>query len=174
MAQWSERLAAWEAKRGCANSAISANSPPFGTNGTNGTASPGPDVSRFDEVAGAQEFDHRQPRDVAEAVASLRLMPAPDGMSPDRWSQLVADADWFASHHWAAARAMGWTVREVFGVSPGFARRVDLDGLVTFLRGRDVGSITADAIDVVSGGEVLRFRRGRGAGAVPMWEATGG
>ena len=128
----------------------------------------------FDELAGALEFDHRQPRDVAEAVASLSVMPAPDNVDAGRWRELIADAGRFASAHWAEAEAKGWTVRRIFGVAPGFARTVDRDGLVCFLRGREVGAITAEYIEIAGDNGPLRFPRREGSGAVPLWSAAHG
>jgi hypothetical protein len=179
MGRWTERLAAQTASGGCANSAISANSPfseANGTNGTNGKVSPTPcEQVAFDEVAAALEYDHHQPRNVAEAVASLTVMPPPDGMAPERWRQLVEDAGRFASTRWAEAQAKGWSVLEIFGCSPGFARRLDRDGLVMLLYGRPVGSITPEYIEIVaSGRDVLRFPRGKGVGATAIWNTSGG
>ncbi len=169
MGRWTERAAA----RGFVNSAISAVSPPIGTNGTNGTGGPSEaEQVRFDEAAGALEYDHRQPRAVAEAVASLSVMRRPDSLSAERWRQLVADAGRFMSTRWAEAETAGWSVLDIFGVSPGFARRLDRDGLVSLLYGREVGAITADHIEILTGGDVLRFRKRGGAGAVPMWEGA--
>lgn len=60
----------------------------------------------------------------------------------------------------------------MFGVSPGFARRLDRDGLVSLLYGREVGAITPEHIEIMAGADVTRYRKRQGAGAVPMWEAA--
>jgi hypothetical protein len=78
--------------------------------------------------------------------AALRSK-CPELIEPDRWQQAVKDADNFLATWGGQAHALGWTVRELFGLhpvpecpAPTFSRlsRYDETGLIWPLRGRPV------------------------------------
>jgi hypothetical protein len=89
----------------------------------------------------------------------------PDYVDPDRWRQAILDAETFLAKWGLQAEALGWTVRELFGLHPvpaqpaaTFCRlsRYDATGLIWLLRGRAAVALTdaAAAIGTPSGGTV--------------------
>jgi hypothetical protein len=123
------------------------------------------------------------PRDgtdeTSPAVASWRehldrLDPEfpPDAIQPCRWWQMIDDAGRFLRVWGEQAAGFGWSDLDLFGVSPGFARRLDRDGLLYALEGRVVLAMTADAATIDSrGGKSTRHYRRDRPGAVPWWQA---
>lgn len=82
----------------CANSAISADSPPIGTNGTNGTAP--------------------LPAAIVMGVRRLKAMKCPRSLPSRLWPVFVADVVWLVDYGIAAdAIDQGWTPLDLFGVS---------------------------------------------------------
>jgi len=108
----------------------------------------------------------------AEELARLIAMPRPQAVRSDRWDQMRCDAITFTDKWGATALALGWDALALFGCSPGFARRLDRDGLLWFLEGRAVTDLLPDAagIGTPSGGR-LAYRRGRRDGAALPWKA---
>jgi len=90
----------------CANSAISADSPPIGTNGTNGRGQ-APTGERAKELIA-----------ILDGVDRLKAIKLPRGIPPTVWRTYVTDARWIA-HHGVAAEALsqGWSMLDLFGVS---------------------------------------------------------
>jgi hypothetical protein len=96
-------------------------------------------------------------------------------LSPDRWRQLIDDAERFLSGWGNQAAALGWSTIDLFGCSPGFARRLDRDGLVTGLEGRVVTMMTDSHAMIDAGdGKLWRHERRDRPGAVTWWTATHG
>src|SRR3546814_521445 len=75
-------------------------------------------------------------------IAALDRATPPPPMSLQRWHELLADADTFLRQWGQQALDLGWEPIELFGCSPGFARRLDRDDLVMLLRGRPVVAMT--------------------------------
>jgi hypothetical protein len=107
-----------------------------------------------------------------EQLAALDPARPPLPLSPDRWRQIIDDADRFLTQWGGPAAALGWTELELFGVSPGFTRRLDRDGLLYALAGRSVVAMTAEAATIdAGGGKVTRYYRMDRSGAVTWWTA---
>lgn len=106
------------------------------------------------------------------AFAPLFHAPPPPGLSEPRWRELVADAARLAGEWSEVAHERGWSRLDLFGCSPGFARRLDRDGLAMLLGGRAVVAMTADAATIANprGAPNVFHRRGA-PGAVPIWQA---
>jgi hypothetical protein len=50
-------------------------------------------------------------------LAALDTSRPPDGIEPDRWPMVLADAQWIARTHGDNAAAFGWTASDLFGLS---------------------------------------------------------
>ena len=75
----------------------------------------------FEERAALIEYGAGVPREWAEGYARLLCLPFPTEITPERWKQIIDDGGYFIDR-WAVMDAqLGWTTREVFGISP--ARR---------------------------------------------------
>ena len=162
MGRWADRAAELSAKYRqstddassaiCAERADPTPSPPAtGTNGAIGTAS----------------------RPFAVELAQLAAMTCPLPIQLARWERMRRDAVAFTDRWGGTAEALGWSGLAVFGCSPGFARRLDRDGLLWLLEGRAVIEVTLDTAVIanVSGGR-LTYRRALQSGdAVLPWEA---
>jgi hypothetical protein len=110
-----------------------------------------------------------------DALASLDPDDAPACIRPDRWRRLLLDADAFLTDWGNQAAALGWSTIDLFGCSPGFARRLDRDGLVTGLEGRVVTMMTDTHAMIDAGdGKLWRHERRDRPGAVTWWSATHG
>lgn len=98
----------------------------------------------------------------ADGVARLSIMAAPSDVPPRRWSQFVADCHAFIATEWAAlASAHGWTALDLFGCDQTAPyARVGRLGLLWFLNGQRLASLTADCAVIVTGtGARLTYRR---------------
>ena len=113
-------------------------------------------------------------RPFAPELARLVGMARPLALHPARWDQVSRDAVAFTDRWGGTAAALGWSALALLGCSPGFARRLDRDGLLWLLEGRAVVELRADAavIATPSGGRLSYYRRDR-AGAVLPWDAGG-
>lgn len=102
----------------------------------------------------------------------LRQRPAPIGMGEARWRELVADALRLAADWGGQADALGWSALDLFGCSPGFALRLDRDGVAMLLRSRVVVALDAAAATIANpSGAPNVYRRRAKPGAVPIWQA---
>ena len=96
-------------------------------------------------------------------------------MGEVRWRELAGDALRLANDCGGRADALGWSVLDLFGCSPGFARRLDRDGVAVLLDGRAVLALTAEAATIGSPrGPPDVCRRRDKPGAVPIWRAMEG
>ncbi|MEY9180380.1 hypothetical protein ABIG06_002302 [Bradyrhizobium sp. USDA 326] len=124
-------------------------------------------TTHFEEGRKAQIFED----DTAgwhAILQELKRMQAPEWAGPDRWSQVVEDADSFLSNWDRAACDLGWTALDLFGVhavAPGC--RYDLMGLATLLGGGTVFALSEQtaAFRRLSG-STLTYRRKPMSGAV--------
>jgi hypothetical protein len=98
----------------------------------------------------------------------------------DRWQQAVRDADCFLSKWAAQAQALGWTVRELFGLhpvsehpAPTFRRlsRYDSTGLIWLLQGRPVIALTETGAAIQSAGAVVMYRKHRKPALGPLGDS---
>jgi hypothetical protein len=89
-------------------------------------------------------------------------------LPPPRWSELVSDAEIFLAGWGNAARQLGWTALDLFGIhlsAP--AARVGCWGLILFLQGGDVVALTDSAATIRRrSGAILTYRRTDRSGAV--------
>jgi len=93
----------------------------------------------------------------------------PDHVEPDRWQQAVEDGHRFLAQWGEQAEALGWTVRDLFGLAPvpdkpaaNYRRlsRYDETGLIWLLRSRPVVALTADTAAIQSpSGNVTVYRK---------------
>jgi hypothetical protein len=95
----------------------------------------------------------------------------------DRWQQAVRDADCFLPKWGAQAHALGWTVRELFGLhpvaerpAPTFRRlsRYDSTGLIWLLQGRPVIALTETEAAIQSAGAVVVYCKRRNPAYGPL------
>lgn len=134
-----------------------------------------PENEEFEERAAIIEFGVGVPREWAEGFALLCTMPRhPDYRNHD-WQQLIDDAGYFLDQWAVQIAALGWSVQEVFGVSPGKPYdRLDMHGLVPALCGKVVVAVSADSVTVQtkSGARQRIFRHSddQRPGRVPLWE----
>jgi hypothetical protein len=151
----------------CANSAVSANSNPIGTNDANGTPPPlsptgdgaGLDAAEIEERAAIVAVDGDVPALFAEPFALLQ-QACPKGVPIQRWQTLVNDAGVFLDSWGHHAAALGWGSEDLFGrhqTKP--MLRHDATGLCWATNGQHVVALTGTAAKL-SGGFVHRIRMG--------------
>lgn len=158
MASWRDYAARQGPEaEGCANRAISAESPalagpgaPIGTIGTNGTG---------------------LPADIATGLKRLGVMGVPRGADPRAWALAVKDAGRLVDQGFAAqALGLGWSALDLFGGQVDKAGDPHADGLATWLQGRRVVALTdAHAIATDANSRRHFFNRSRSPGAVLLW-----
>lgn len=113
------------------------------------------------------------PAEWAVEIADLHLVDPPARISAERWRRLISDAERLLRDWAAPAVALGWSTIDLFGCSPGFARRLDRDGLAMLLEGRPVLAITAQTATIGNrSGSVNTYRRAVKPGAIPIWQAA--
>ena len=121
---------------------------PKGTKGANGTKG-------IRQKQSDSPFDGL-PRYWVKAFAALAATPCPSYVAPERWQQLLADADQL--RRWAPMlAAMGWTLPDVLGRA-----RIDHMSLVWLMQGQRVCAVTSIAT-VLRGTDGLTtyiYRRG--------------
>ncbi len=135
------------------------------------------DTGDYDERAAIIEYGAGVPREWAEGFARLCTMPRHPDFTETAWQQLIDDAGCFLDRWAAQVAAMNWTVEEVFGVHRDKPNtRLDLQGLVLCLRGREVVAISADSatIQTDSGTRQRIFRRAdeQSLDRVTVWELS--
>lgn len=112
-------------------------------------AAPDLNSTEFEERAAIIEYDGEIPREWAEGLARLCVMPCPEGINGTRWRQVVNNAGRFTDHWATKASALGWTALDIFGVDrhkPEVA--VHTAGLIWLLRDKRIVAIAADAVIV--------------------------
>lgn len=105
-------------------------------------------------------------------VETLMASRPPANFTPQAWKILVADAQMLLRTWGKDFADLGWTTLEVFGVNRSPAhRRLDIPGVLTFLRGNMVEAIDRDtALIRVNANDTHTFhRRMVAAGGVPVW-----
>lgn len=118
------------------------------------------------------------PADWREGLDVLARMQAPERFGEPQWKRLVADALSLGDRWGERAHVLGWTTLDLFGCSPGFARRLDRDGLAMLLRDRPIVALDEATATIENAGRArTRFYRlpcpgaRRPAGAVAIWQA---
>ena len=111
------------------------------------------------------------PKPVTDGLQRLRSMPAPRGVSPAVWAEVVADALSLARDGWAAkAIALGWSPLDLFGVVPDSLGDPADDGLAVWLGGRRLIALCGTyAVVKDDGGGRSYFNRRQAEGAVLLW-----
>jgi hypothetical protein len=112
-------------------------------------------------------------------VAALRS-ECPELVDAVRWQQAVQDADCFLAKWGKQAHALGWTVRELFGLHPVPARpapnfqrlsRYDHTGLIWLLNGRPVVAMTETEAAIQGASAVLMYRKHRKPALGPLGDS---
>jgi len=81
-----------------------------------------------------------------EGVARMQQMRVPPAFGKAEWVLFIDDCRAFLAEWIDEAMTIGWTANELFGwPSSPYARRLDLRGLVTLLRGRRVAALNSRA-----------------------------
>jgi hypothetical protein len=106
-------------------------------------------------------------------LAELERQNCPDWLPPDRWNEVLSDAEIFLSRWGSAAHSLGWTALDLFGVHPTApAVRFDVMGLMLLTQGGAVVALTADAATVRRGSSAaLSYQRPAQSGAVLISKA---
>ena len=163
MGKWLDLAARLEEEAGaCANSADSAISPPMRPNGTNdpigrASATPRPQLQG---VAGGW----------ANLIGACDVNHCPSSIQPQRWREILADADAFLQQWGEQAAAFGWTDMDLFSVPPG-PERWGRGGLIIALGGRPVIAITEQTATIPNqSGPPHRYQRREKFGAVMLWD----
>jgi hypothetical protein len=101
-------------------------------------------------------------------LAELEGKNCPERISPDRWQEVISDAEIFLSRWGSAAHSLGWTALDLFGVHPSApAARFDVMGLLLLVQGGAVVALTADAATIRrKTGALLSCRRPVAPGAI--------
>jgi hypothetical protein len=126
------------------------------------------DSETLAERAAIIEEGANVPREWAEGFARLEAMRAPAGTAPATWLAIVTAAGRFIDKWGAHAAALGWTVGELFGLDPNAS--LNRRGAAFLLADGEVAAVTAEAITLHRGGDVLRVYR-RVRQNTPAWEA---
>jgi hypothetical protein len=122
-------------------------------------------VGHYENHGTALGTDAGQP--YGNVLAALRS-DCPQLIETDRWQQAIQDADCFLRKWGAQAHALGWTVRELFGLHPVPAHprpsyhrlsRYDATGLIWLLQGRPVIALTETEAAIQSAGAVVMYRK---------------
>lgn len=112
------------------------------------------------------------PTEWIEGLIGLEHCAAPPHLGELRWAEIVHDADYMAREWGAKAHELGWTTNELFGCAPGFARRVDCDGMAMLLTSRKVPDLDREVIWIANRlGPPHRFRKKAAPEARPIWRA---
>lgn len=114
---------------------------------------------------------HVLPADWRDGLARLRHGPPPPGYGEAAWARLADEAARLGEQWGGRAVAAGWGALDLFGCSPGFARRLDRDGLAMLLDGRPVLALNSGTATIGNRtGAPNVYRRRVKPGAVLMWE----
>jgi hypothetical protein len=70
----------------------------------------------IEERAAIIQYDGEIPKEWAEGLARLRVMPCPEGVNETRWRQAVDNAGLFADQWAANANSLGWDTHDIYGV----------------------------------------------------------
>jgi hypothetical protein len=105
----------------------------------------------------------------------------PEQVNPDDWQTAVADAQTFIARWGKQAEKLGWTVKDLFGLSPippkphpTFRRlsRYDATGLIWLLHGRPVVALTVESAAIESRtGAVTLYRKNNKPGYGPVGDS---
>ena len=129
----------------------------------------------IDERAAICEYDGGLPREWAEGVARLHIMPRPPNVPIRRWDQFIDDAARFADRWGAKAAALGWEPVDLWGCHPDQPyQRFDALGLVWLLNGNGLAALSPDAATIRTRTGALQTYRRRAVppGTVLAWELT--
>lgn len=163
MGKWLDLAARLEEEAGaCANSVDSAISPQLRPTGTNDTIGTAPTQSRPPLQGLAGDWSLRLGSCVGDRC--------PPSLQPQRWREILADADAFLLRWGEQAAAFGWTDMDLFSVPPG-PERWGRGGLIMVLAGRPVIAITEQTATIPNqSGPPHRYQRREKYGAVMLWD----
>jgi hypothetical protein len=116
----------------------------------------------------------------AAPLAALRGR-CPDHVEPDRWHRAVTDGERFLLQWAQQSQALGWTVRDLFGLHkppeqphPSYRRlsRYDATGLIWLLEGREVIALTPETAAIQSpSGTVTVYRKANKPALGPLGDS---
>jgi len=114
----------------------------------------------------------RLPDQLADGLHRLQSMPAPRGVNPAAWAEVVADAVRLVSEGWAAqALALGWAELDLFGAATDPKGDPSADGLAVRMSGRRVLAMSANFATIADPDDGRTWHhRGDVAGALLLWE----
>ena len=128
-----------------------------------------PSKPSFEGFEGAQSRDFSDFLGPYSRVIAALEARCPDLIPADRWQAAVGDGRAFLVKWGEQAEALGWTVRDLFGLHkspekphPSYSRlsRYDETGLVWLLQGRDVLALTDSIAGIEnSTGNITTYRR---------------
>ena len=126
-------------------------------------------VLRVTKIGAFQEMGSSRPPYIAFVAPSSIKSRCPGLVPHDRWQQAVQDSRRFLAQWGGQAEALGWTVRDLFGLAQAPARphpsyrrlsRYDETGLIWLICGREVVALTeASAAIQSSTGAITIYRR---------------
>lgn len=157
MGKWAERAGKVGNPECPANSAISANSPPNGTNDTNGTVTAMP----ANPLIAIRSWER--------ALLSLDPCEPRPGFSIARWQNLYDGSAWWLVNFGKQAAHDGWGIGDLFGIIPQMSGGGG--GLIDRLGNHRGLVMTADEACWRYLGEVPQlYRRGSWPDLQPFWE----
>jgi len=113
---------------------------------------------------------------ILKNLEALAVMAAPRLAYPERWPGVVADALRLAREGWATqALGLGWEPLEIWGCCPMPDGDPAVDGLAVWLQGRRILLLDDKSCIVATAtGDRNIFNRGRGVGAILIWDLAKG
>jgi hypothetical protein len=100
------------------------------------------------------------PEEWKDGLRRLSATPAPWRFNQSEWQQLIDDASYLATVWGHRLAELRWTTQELFARAPGFARRLDFDGLAMLLHGQTVTAVDEASITIANDyGPSHMFRR---------------
>ena len=126
-------------------------------------------VLRVTKIGAFQEMGSSRPPYIAFVAPSSIKSRCPGLVPHDRWQQAVQDSRRFLAQWGGQAEALGWTVRDLFGLAQAPARphpsyrrlsRYDETGLIWLLQGRPVAALTETTAAIQNPtGAITTYRR---------------
>ena len=112
------------------------------------------------------------PATVIMGLRRLRTMPAPRGIKPEQWMEIVTDASRLAADGWAVqALALGWEPYALWGVDTSTDAHPWDESLAVILRGRRICAVDEGCVYIATPNGMTLFNRRARAGLTKyLWE----
>jgi hypothetical protein len=110
----------------------------------------------------------RRPHPFCQGAFHALERKRPEYVDHERWQHAVADGQRFLAQWSEKAAALGWSARDLFGLSavperpaPNYRRlsRYDQTGLIWLLQGRRVAALTENTAVIETAGGTVSYRR---------------